>query len=202
MEVEDTYKTILKPASNILFKNKSSKFYGYAFPVTSEDESKTHLQAIKKEHHNARHWCYAYQIGKENISYRVNDDGEPNNTAGMPIYGQIQSFGLTNVLLVVVRYFGGVKLGVSGLINAYRTTAQMTLENSKIVTRTIDKQFLLNFEYKDMNTVMRIIKENSLKILDQDLALGCQIKISVRLKKANNTLKTFENVFGVKIKKL
>ena len=123
--MDDTFKTILKPSKEVLFKDKNSKFFGYVFPVLNEDDVKNNLEALKKQHHAARHWCYAYQLGTEFVKYRANDDGEPSNSAGMPIYGQIQSFDVTNVLIVVVRYFGGVKLGVGGLINAYRTTAKI-----------------------------------------------------------------------------
>jgi uncharacterized YigZ family protein len=159
--VRDTYKTILESSSEVLFKEKNSKFYGFAFPVTSETEVKIHIEQLKKEHFSARHWCYAYQMGTTTLQYRANDDGEPNNSAGMPIYGQIQSFELTNVLVVVVRYFGGVKLGVGGLISAYRETAKMALEQSHIIEKTIDVHFLLTFDYKNMNKVMRTIKEKS-----------------------------------------
>ena len=148
MKINDTYNTITKPSQDVLFKDKNSKFFGYAFPVKSEEEIKSYLEALKKQHHSARHWCYAYQLGTETTNYRANDDGEPNNSAGMPIYGQIQSFNLTNVLVVVVRYFGGVKLGVGGLINAYKTTAQLALESSNIIEKTIniDYQILLNIK--------------------------------------------------------
>ena len=124
---KDTYKTIEAATPEILFKEKGSKFYGYALPVASEMEAKEHLETLKKQHHNARHWCYAWQLGKQYEFYRANDDGEPSNSAGMPIYGQLQSFEVTNTLVVVVRYFGGTKLGVGGLIQAYRTAAQMAL---------------------------------------------------------------------------
>ena len=145
---DDLYKTITKSAQGELFKDKNSKFYGYAFPVTNVEQVKTYLQTLKKEHYSARHFCYAYQFGTEIIQYRANDDGEPNNSAGMPIYGQIQSFEVTNILIVVVRYFGGVKLGVGGLINAYRTGAQLALESAEIIEKTINKTFQLQFEYK------------------------------------------------------
>src|SRR5690606_665656 len=112
LTIKDTYKTIETPIEAILFKDKNSKFYGFAFPIQREIEAKQHIENLKKKHHAARHWCYAYQLGTETISFRANDDGEPNNSAGMPIYGQIQSFDVTNILIVVVRYFGGVKLGV------------------------------------------------------------------------------------------
>ena len=125
--VRPTIKSIAAPSEEALYKEKNSKFFGYAFPVNDEEEVKAILEDTKKQHHSARHWCYAFQLGTDKIYYRANDDGEPNNTAGMPIYGQIQSFGVTNVLVVVVRYFGGIKLGVGGLISAYRAAAQMAL---------------------------------------------------------------------------
>ena len=157
----DLYKTIDFPSEEVLLKEKNSKFFGYAIPVTSEEEVKENLERLRKEHFSARHWCYAYQIGTEKIQYRANDDGEPNNSAGMPIYGQIQSFDITNVLIVVVRYFGGVKLGVGGLISAYKTAAQMALESAEIIEKTIDIHFLISFGYANMNKVMRIIKEKN-----------------------------------------
>lgn len=201
-EPNDTYKTITAASQEALFKDKNSKFFGYAFPVTSEDEAKEHLEHLKKKHHSARHWCYAWQVGKEDLQYRANDDGEPSNSAGMPIYGQIQSFGLTNVLVVVVRYFGGVKLGVGGLINSYKTAAQMALEASNIVERTIDFQYQIAFDYPEMNKVMRVIKENNLKVLAQDLALDCKIYISVRKKEAAQIFKKFDSTYKVDIKKM
>ncbi|UPS90626.1 YigZ family protein [Bizionia sp. M204] len=201
MTLKDTYKTISKPSEEVLFKDKNSKFFGYAFPIKHEDDVKEHLDTLKKKHHTAGHWCYAYQTGMDEtqIYFRANDDGEPNNSAGMPIYGQIQSYIVTNVLIVVVRYFGGVKLGVGGLIHAYKTTAQMALEASKIVKRTINKQFLIRFDYKNMNKVMRVIKENNLKIVDQTLELDCQIIISVRLKESKKISEKFEAIYEVSI---
>lgn len=200
-EIKDTYKTISKPSEEVLFKDKNSKFFGYAYPVQNEDDIKTHLEALKKQHHSARHWCYAYQIGTERIKYRANDDGEPSNSAGQPIYGQIQSFELTNVLVVVVRYFGGVKLGVGGLINAYRTGAQMALEESNIIEKTINIEYLIRFDYKNMNKVMRIIKEKQLKIVNQTLELDCQIQISVRKKDSEPIFEIFNQLFEIDIKK-
>ena len=200
MEEKDTYNTIERSPEPVLFKDKNSKFIGYAFPVLSEDEVKEILENLKKEHRTARHWCYAYQLGTENISYRANDDGEPNNSAGLPIYGQIQSFELTNILIVVVRYFGGVKLGVSGLINAYKTTAQMVLENSIIVEKTINIKYLISFDYKNMNTIMRIIKEKNLNMVDQKLEMDCQIIISVRKRDAFSIFETFNHLFEIDIK--
>ncbi len=199
---KDTYKTIVKPSKEVLFKEKGSKFFGLAFPVEDEEAVKECLENIKKEHYNARHWCYAWQLGKDYSSYRVNDDGEPSNSAGMPIYGQLQSFDVTNVLVVVVRYFGGTKLGVGGLIQAYKTAAQMALETSKIVERTIDENFVLRFDYPEMNVVMRIIKEEDLSITDQKMELDCEIVISVRKKEAERIFELFKNTYKVEIKKI
>lgn len=201
-EIKDTYKTITKPSPESLFKEKGSKFMGYAFPVTNEDEIKEHIEEIKKLHHNARHWCYAWQLGENYDRYRANDDGEPANTAGMPIYGQIQAFDLTNILVISVRYFGGVKLGVGGLIQAYRASAQATLEQCKIVERTIDIDFVLKFDYPEMNTVMRIIKEEDLTVTNQDLALDCKVYISVRQKDADRIFDIFNKTYKVEIKRL
>ena len=202
MNTTDIYLTIDTPSVEVLFKDKNSKFFGYAFPVTSTETVKEQLQALKKQHHTARHWCYAYQIGTEKIEYRVNDDGEPNNSAGMPIYGQIQSYDLTNILIVVVRYFGGVKLGVGGLINAYKTGAKMAIEASIIKKKTINKNYLITFDYKHMNKVMRIIKEKQLQITAQKLELDCQITISVRKKDAEQIFEIFKTLFEIKIEQL
>jgi uncharacterized YigZ family protein len=199
---KDTYKTITKAPEPVIYKEKNSKFYGYGFPVLTEDDTKYHIEKLKKEHHTARHWCYAYQIGTETITYRANDDGEPNNSAGMTIFGQIQSFKVTNILIVVVRYFGGVKLGVSGLITAYKTTAQMVLENARIVEKTINIGFLISFDYKNMNTVMRIIKEKQLLITNQKLEMDCQITISIRKNEADNIFKIFNSLFEINIERL
>ena len=196
---KDTYKTIAAASEEVLYKEKNSKFFGYAFPVTTEEEIKEILERLRKEHFSARHWCYAYQIGTEKIQYRANDDGEPNNSAGMPIYGQIQSFEVTNVLVVVVRYFGGVKLGVGGLISAYKIAAQMALENSEIVERTIDKHFIISFGYANMNKVMRIIKEKNLQIVSQKMEMDCEIEIATRKKNVQNILDTFENLYEIKL---
>ena len=202
MEKSDTYKTIDQPTEASLYKEKGSKFFGYAFPVKTEEEVKNHLDNLKKEHHTARHWCYAYQLGTEKIVYRVNDDGEPNNSAGMPIYGQIQSFELTNILVVVVRYFGGTKLGVGGLIQAYKAAAQLALESSSIIKRTVDKRIELKFEYKNMNKVMRLIKEHDLRIESQTMELDCRITLLVRKNIFTRIFEIFESQFEIGVKEL
>lgn len=200
-EEKDTYKTILKPGKETLFKDRGSKFFGYAFPVTSEDDVKEFIEELKKQHHTARHFCYAYQLGKRYESYRANDDGEPSNSAGMPIYGQLQAFDVTNVLVVSVRYFGGTKLGVGGLIQAYKTSAQLALEGSKIVKRTINETLTITFEYPEMNTVMRIIKDENLKIVAQKMELACEFVISVRKKEFTRIFDLLENTYKVTLKK-
>ena len=202
MEIKDTFKTITSPSTEIIFKEKNSKFFGYAFPVTTEEEIKTHLEKLRKQHFGAGHFCYAFQFGSDTVYFRANDDGEPSNSAGMPIYGQIQSFGLTNVLVVVVRFFGGVKLGVSGLISAYKTAAQMALEESIIIEKTIDIHFQIFFDYKNMNKVMRIIKEKNLEIITQQMEESCQIEIATRKKNAEVVFDIFNTIFEVEIKKI
>jgi len=199
-EIKDTYKTIAFPSEEVLLKEKGSKFFGYAFPVASEDQIKWHLETLKKAHFGAVHFCYAWQMGTDRVSFRANDDGEPSNSAGMPIYGQIQSFDVTNALVVVVRFFGGVKLGVGGLISAYKTTAQMALENAVIEEKTIDVHFIVSFDYKNMNKVMRIIKEKNLEIISQKMEMSCEIEIATRKKNAENVFGTFESLFEISIK--
>lgn len=202
MDIKDTYKTILKPSKETLFKDKNSKFYSYAFPINNEEDVKIRIEELKKMHYSARHWCYAYQLGSETLRYRANDDGEPNNSAGMPIYGQIQSYELTNILVVVVRYFGGVKLGVGGLINAYRNGAQLALDNAEIIEKTIDVQFKMQFDYKNMSRVMRILKDYNAVINKQTLELNCVIYTSIRKSNANNLYDTISNFHEITISKL
>jgi uncharacterized YigZ family protein len=202
LELKDTYKTIANPSDEVLFKEKSSKFFGYAFPVSSQEEIKMHLEHLKKQHFGAVHFCYAYQIGTEKIEFRANDDGEPSNSAGMPIYGQIQSFELTNILIVVVRFFGGTKLGVGGLISAYKTTSQMALEAATIIEKTIDVRFRITFDYKNINKVMRIIKEKKINVISQKIELDCEIEISTRKKNVEEISDIFETLFEISLTKL
>ena len=200
MDSTDSFKTIAFPTEEILYKEKNSKFYGYAFPINSEEEVKALIDPLKKKHFNAVHFCYAFQTGINPIYFRANDDGEPSNSAGMPIYGQIQSFGVTNILVVIVRYFGGTKLGVGGLISAYRTAAQMTLEISPIITKTINVHYLISFDYKNINKVMRVIKEKNIEIITQKMELNCEIEIATRQKNAESIFNTFNSMFEIEIK--
>ncbi|PHR74016.1 MAG: YigZ family protein [Lutibacter sp.] len=200
MNTSDTYKTIEKEFEGEIFKDRGSKFIGYTFPLTDDDEVKSHIDMLKSKHHKARHWCYAWKLGVEKARFRANDDGEPNNSAGQPIYGQILSFDVTNILIVVVRYFGGTKLGVGGLINAYRAGAKLVLEESAIVEKTIDVHFKLTFEYEHMDKVMRIIKEKKIVIVNQKMEMNCVFEVSVRKKFAEATKMAFENLRCLTIK--
>jgi len=197
--MEDTFKTISKPAQG-LFKDKGSKFISYAYPIESEDEVRNIVQILKKEHHSARHHCYAWRLGYEKLLFRANDDGEPSSTAGKPILGQIQSYDLTNILIVVVRYFGGTLLGVSGLINAYRNAAQDVLNQSEIVEKLVEKQLYIEFDYGVMNEVMKIFKDEKLPQNEPQFDLKCQIKTQIRLSELNRIEEAFIKVEGLTIK--
>ena len=200
--VKDTYRTIESPSQETLFKEKGSKFFGYAFPISKEEEVKLFLEQLKLKHPTAGHFCYAWQLGEETIRFRANDDGEPNNSAGQPIYGQLQSFDMTNILVVSVRYFGGTKLGVGGLIQAYKYSAQLTLESVAVVERTIDVSYQLIFDYPLMNKVMRIVKEKNIHILEQDLGINCVYRIAVRKSEAEEVIARFESLYKLELKKI
>ena len=179
MLFDDTYQTISSSSQGI-YKEKGSKFIALAFPVSSEEDIKMQLAALRKEYHDARHHCYAYCLGYDKSAWRVNDDGEPSGTAGKPIFGQIQSMNLTNILIVVIRYFGGIKLGIPGLINAYRTAAREALGQTSIVARTVEEIYEVCFEYPLMNDVMKILKEEQADILRQEFENTCKIRFSIR----------------------
>ena len=202
MMESDTYKTLAAPSEETLLKERKSKFYGYAFPIKDAKEVKPIIEELRKLHHTANHVCYAWQLGASGEQYRANDDGEPNNSAGMPIYGQIQAFEVTNVLVAVARIFGGTKLGVGGLISAYRTAAQMALEASNIVEKTLKQGYRLSFDYSEMDKVMRTIKQHQLEITSQKMEMDCVLDISVRKKDAQVTEDVFSAMYPVKIKKL
>jgi len=198
----DSYKTVLKTSKEIIYKEKKSKFYSCVFPINSKEEVKSILEKLKKKHHTANHICYAWQLGTDSISYRTNDDGEPNNSAGMPIYGQIKAFNLTNVLVSVVRIFGGTKLGVGGLIKAYKTSAQLVLNSAEIIEKIIENSFQLHFSYSEMDKVMRIIKYYNLTIVSQKMEASCKLTISVRKSKRETIEQLFNEIYGVSISKI
>ena len=197
-----TYKTLKNPTEPVLYKDKGSKFIGYAFPIESKDDFKAHIDKLKQEHTSAGHFCFAFQLGIDTPYHRTSDDGEPSNSAGLPIYGQLQAFGVTNVLVVVVRYFGGTKLGVGGLISAYKTTAKLSLEASHIQTLDVLIPLKLTFAYKELSQVMRIIKKYQLVLKAQSLELDCEIVILAKKISLNSIMTTFEAFHKIKVETL
>lgn len=197
--MEDIYYTIEKESQGY-FKDKGSKFFAFAFPIKREEEAKEILAKLRKEHHSARHYCYAWQLGTKEITYRLNDDGEPSSTAGKPIHGQLQSFNVTNILLVVIRYFGGTLLGTSGLINAYRNAAADALKNAEIIQKIIEKDIRLDFTYKELAEVMNVIKHENLAIKSTKFEEKCNLTFSVRLSDYERVKLIFDNIYGVGIK--
>jgi len=192
----DSFLTIAN-AEEGLFKDKGSKFLAYAFPVELEDEIKEHIQNLKKAHHAARHHCYAWRLGAEKTQFRANDDGEPSSTAGKPILGQIIRLDLTNILIVVVRYFGGTLLGVGGLIQAYREAAADVLAHSTIIEKLVETTFTIEFDYPNMNPVMQIFKEENLDQKENQFELRCKIKTSVRKSEVERLIEKFRKIDGV-----
>jgi uncharacterized YigZ family protein len=197
-----TYKTLETPSNEVLYKDKGSKFFGYAFPIKTKEEFKSIIEHIKQKHSSACHFCFAYQLGIEIPYYRASDDGEPSNSAGLPIYGQLQAFGITNVLVVVVRYFGGTKLGVGGLISAYKNTAKLSLEASTIKTLDVLIPLKLTFAYKDLSQVMRIIKKYQLVLKSQRLEMDCEVEILVKKITLKTIKTTFEAFHKIKVEML
>ncbi len=178
--IRDSYKSVSEPAEG-LFKDNGSRFISFAFPVETEDEVKNIVSDLKKKFHDARHHCYAYRLGYLGDKFRANDDGEPSSSAGRPILGQIDSRGLSDVLVVVVRYFGGIKLGIPGLIRAYRTSAAEALDNAGSIEKVAGKWFGVRFGYEAMNSVMKILKDMDLKQRGQDFGSECTLNVRVRL---------------------
>lgn len=197
-----TYKTVEKSSTEILFKEQNSKFYGYVFPLLHTETVKGIIEVLRKKYPTANHACYAWRIGIDEISYRVYDDGEPNNSAGMPIYGQILSFDVTNVLVVVVRIFGGTKLGVGGLMNAYKTAAQMALVHCDIVRKTEQSKLLVCCKYDELDKVMRIVKQHNLEIISQTMEIDCALVLGVPKNQTDNIVPLFEAHFGILLKAL
>lgn len=193
----DTYKTIGE-ISEGLYKEKGSKFIAFAYPVASEEEIKAHIASLKKEYYDARHHCYAYMLGADKKTFRANDDGEPSSTAGKPILGQILSNDITNILIVVIRYFGGTKLGVSGLIHAYRAAAAEAISNTEILDKTVNDIYDIHFDYLVMNDVMKIIKDDQPQQLGQDFNLTCKITLSIRQSEVDRIIEKFNKIDSVK----
>ena len=190
MEVGDTYLSIASESRGT-YREKASRFIAVAMPAATEEEIREKLDSLRKEYYDANHHCYAYRLGQSGDVYRLNDDGEPSGSAGRPIHGQIVSKGLSDVLVVVIRYFGGTKLGVPGLINAYRTAAAEALENAQKIQKVLTDLFEVTFDYKEMNEVMRILKESSSAIIRQECDQTCRILFSVRRSMSEKTVNRF-----------
>ncbi len=193
--MEDNYKTIAAPSEG-LYKEKGSKFIAYAYPVYTEEQIKEYVDQLKEQYYDARHHCFAWQLGLDGNRYRANDDGEPSGSAGKPIHGQLRSAELTNILVVVVRYFGGTKLGVPGLIRAYKEATIDALNNAEIIEKTVNDVYEIGFDYLVMNDVMRIVKEENLNLIKQDFNLTCKIEFSLRQSEVEKVISRFEKVEG------
>ena len=182
-----TYRTLKSPIQAEI-KDKGSRFLAFVYPVQTAEQVKKHVDDLRQEHHKARHWCYAYRLGVDGNQFRANDDGEPSGSAGRPILGQIDSFELTDVLVVVVRYFGGTLLGVPGLIHAYKTSTQMALENAQIIEKNIEKTVRIRCEYPYLNEAIRIAKNHQAEMIEQDLQLDCRLTVRIPLANAEACL--------------
>lgn len=194
-QIKDSFRSISSPARG-LFKDNGSRFIACAYPVETEAEVKEIVDSLKKEYHDARHHCYAYRLGYLGDRFRANDDGEPSGSAGRPILGQIDSYGLSDILIVVVRYFGGIKLGIPGLIRAYRTSSADAIANSEVVEKIAVRRFRLSFGYMDMNAVMKLVKDFGLYPTAQDFGMECRLDVAVRLSLAEDFLERISKAGG------
>ncbi len=200
-QTADSFRSISAPASG-LFKDNGSRFIASSYPVETEEEIKEIISSLKKEYHDARHYCYAYRLGYLRDRFRANDDGEPSGSAGRQILGQIDSNELSDVLVVVVRYFGGIKLGIPGLIRAYKTASADAIANSEIIEKIAVKRFALSFGYLNMNDVMKVIKDLSLNPLKQDFGTECRMEVNVRLSLVESFLEKVGNVEGCTVEEI
>ena len=201
MLFDDSYKTIVNHSEGF-FKDRGSKFISHAYPVKTEEEVKEILAQLRKDYYDARHHCYSYILNPDKSSFRINDDGEPSGSAGKPIHGQLLSYDLTNTLVVVIRYFGGTKLGIPGLINAYREATRGALNQAEIITKTINEYFEIEYEYPLMGNVMRIIKDENLEQVNTQFEINCKIELRVRKSDYPKISEAFGNIHGVRLKHL
>lgn len=199
MLFEDTYLTI-ETKSEGIFRDRGSKFLGYAYPIVSDQDIKNIVADLKKEHPKANHHCWAMRWSTDRSVFKLNDDGEPSGTAGRPILNTLLSKNITNVSVVVVRYFGGTLLGVPGLINAYKSATELALEGAKIIEKTVNDVYTIAFDYLQMNEVMRIVKDDNLQLLEQQFDNSCTIKLSIRKMQVNNVISKLQKLTSVKIK--
>ncbi len=198
MLFSDEYKTIANPSQGS-FRDKGSRFLAFAYPASTELEAKKHLESLRKQYYDATHHCYAYVLGFDKSAYRANDDGEPSGTAGRPIYGQILSADLTNVLIVVVRYYGGTKLGVPGLIHAYKTAAIEALSQARVINKIVKELYQVEFHYDIMNDVMKIVKDELLEVINNDFGMNCVIRLAIRHREAERVAAKFAKLNGLSI---
>lgn len=196
--MNDLFRTISSPSRGS-FKDRGSKFLAFAYPVSDEKEIRVHLDALRKDYHDARHHCYAWRLGAEKELYRVNDDGEPSGSAGKPILGQMLSKDLTDILVVVIRYFGGTLLGVGGLINAYRSATADAFGQARIIECRVEERMRLEFGYDRMNAVMKSIKDLQLSFEDQHFEMDCSLTLRVWIREHDRVLNTFSKLQGCKL---
>ncbi len=201
MLFSDEYKTIAKSVQGS-YRDKGSRFLAFAFPASNEQEIKLQLEALRKQYYDATHHCYAYVLGFDKSAYRVNDDGEPSGTAGRPIYGQLLSADLTNTVIVVIRYYGGTKLGVPGLIHAYKTAALDAISNATILTKIVKENYEIEYPYEAMNDVMKIIKDEILEVINNDFGMKCVIRLAIRHSEVERVIGKFSKVNQLIIKYL
>ena len=197
--MQDSYLTLSKPSPEVLYKEKGSKFFGYAFPVSSEEDVQKELDQLRRTHHTARHHCYAWVLGPDSSSFRANDDGEPANSSGAPILGQIRALELTEVLVVVVRYFGGTKLGVGGLMQAYKQSAALALEDSTIIEKKLQAHIALSFNYSDLSEAERLIRKFDLQVIHRQMEASCRLVLQVPLSETQKVMQLFEPLHRIRI---
>ena len=200
-QIQDSYKSIAAESKG-LFKDNGSRFIAHAFPVETEEEVKEIVAALKKEYYDARHHVYAYRLGYKGERFRANDDGEPSGSSGRPVLGQIDSKGLSDILVVVVRYFGGIKLGIPGLIRAYKTSTADAFENAEIIEKIASKMFRIHFGYMSMNSVMKVMKDMNLEQKNQKFDMECSIDTSVRLSLVESFLERMNDVEGCRTEEI
>lgn len=199
--IKDSYKSIASPSDG-LFKDNGSRFIARAYPVETEEEIKEIVASLKKEYYDARHHCYAYRLGYKGDRFRANDDGEPSGSSGRPILGQIDSNGLSDILVVVIRYFGGIKLGIPGLIRAYKTSTADAIANAEIVEKVASKRFRVHFGYMNMNGVMKVMKDMNLEQKNQKFDMECSLETTVRLSMVDTFLERTGDVEGCNIEEI
>ena len=192
-----TYQTITAPVQ-AEFKDKGSRFIAFVYPVQTVEAVKHHVEALREAHHKARHWCYAYRLGTEGVQFRANDDGEPSGSAGLPIYNQLLAHNLTNILVVIIRYYGGTKLGVSGLVKTYKESAKLTLEHTEIITKELETQLEIEFKFSQQNIIFSLLNKFDAKVLNFDAQENCKITAQLKLSEKEKISEQLSEMYEVK----